>query len=90
MDTVANVVTRNLIQEEHRPSDILREHYRYCELEREIRHFKGPVLAYVTPVSLKATSIPVLFVLVKSSRADVCLSNANAFSVVLFFLSMVR
>lgn len=52
MDTVANVVNRDLIKAEHTPSDVLREHYRYCELEREIRHFKGPVLAYVTPVSM--------------------------------------
>lgn len=51
MDPVPNVMSRDLIKSEHRPSDILKEHSRYCELEREVRHFKGPVLAYVTPVS---------------------------------------
>lgn len=47
-----NVVERNLVQSKLRPYDILKEHENYCEMEREMRHFDGEVLAYVTPVSL--------------------------------------
>ena len=46
-----NVLSRGLVTESVKVKDILKEHQSYCDLEREIKHFKGNTLAYVTPVS---------------------------------------
>jgi len=48
---MTNVVERGLVKTEMKASEILREHTNFCELEREVRHFSGEVLAYVTPVN---------------------------------------
>ena len=45
-----NVVERGLITEVPKSKDILKEHKAYCDVEREVKHFAGPTLAYVTPV----------------------------------------
>lgn len=49
---VDDVFYRNLVVKDHKSKDILRENEVFCELEQESRNFKGPVLAYVTPVSI--------------------------------------
>ena len=46
-----NVVQRKLVTEKPDVKDIIKEHASYCELEREIKHFPGATLGYVTPVS---------------------------------------
>ena len=47
-----NVKERNLVTEAVKSKDITKEHAAYCEAEREIKHFQGENLAYVTPVRL--------------------------------------
>ena len=48
-----NVVQRNLVTEKPNVKDIIRDHASYCELEKEIKHFPGATLGYVTPVSTR-------------------------------------
>ncbi len=45
-----NVVKRGLVTESVKAKDILKEHQAFCDVEREIKHFPGDTLAYVTPV----------------------------------------
>ena len=46
-----SVVKRGLVSENIKYKDVLKEYKAYCETEREIKHFSGQTLAYVTPVS---------------------------------------
>ena len=46
------VIKRGLVNENIKYKDILKEYKAYCETEREIKHFSGPTLAYVTPVCM--------------------------------------
>ena len=48
-----NVRARGLVTEHAKSKDIVKEHAAFCDVEREVKHFQGTVLAYVTPVSLK-------------------------------------
>ena len=48
-----NVIQRNLVTEELNVKDIVKEHASYCDVEREIKHFQGTTLGYVTPVSFQ-------------------------------------
>lgn len=45
------VFQRGLATENIKAKDILKEHASYCDVEREVKHFAGETLAYVTPVS---------------------------------------
>lgn len=47
-----NVDDRGLVTTTPKSKDILKEHQSYCDVEREVKHFPGQTLAYVTPVSL--------------------------------------
>lgn len=49
-----NVRKRGLVAEQMKFKDVLKEHKAYCETEREIKHFDGQTLAYVTPASVDA------------------------------------
>ncbi|ELU10805.1 hypothetical protein CAPTEDRAFT_174783 [Capitella teleta] len=44
-----NVLDRGLVTEHVKSKDILKDHQSYCDVEREVKHFSGPTLAYVTP-----------------------------------------
>nr|UCK81485.1 chitinase-like protein 2 [Arenicola marina] len=44
-----NVVERGLVTESLKAKDILKEYKSYCDVEREVKHFKGETLGYVTP-----------------------------------------
>ncbi|XP_060072967.1 chitinase domain-containing protein 1-like [Ylistrum balloti] len=44
-----NVFDRDLVTEDIKIKDILREHKAYCDVEKEIKRFPGKTLAYVTP-----------------------------------------
>ena len=46
-----SVLKRGLVSENIKYKDVLKEYKAYCETEREIKHFNGQTLAYVTPVS---------------------------------------
>ena len=46
-----NVIDRGLVTDSPKSKDILKEHKSYCDVEREVKHFSGQTLAYVTPVS---------------------------------------
>lgn len=47
-----NVIDRGLVTEKLKSKDIIKEHASYCDREREVKHFPGVTLAYVTPVSI--------------------------------------
>ncbi|XP_069140401.1 chitinase domain-containing protein 1-like [Argopecten irradians] len=44
-----NVFDRDLVTENIKIKDILKEHKAYCDVEKEIKRFPGKTLAYVTP-----------------------------------------
>lgn len=43
---------RGLVSEKIKATDIVKEHKAFCDVEREVKHFQGDTLAYVTPVSV--------------------------------------
>ena len=45
-----NVFDRGLVSEMVKGKDITKEYKSYCDVEREVKHFPGETLAYVTPV----------------------------------------
>ncbi|XP_062597391.1 chitinase domain-containing protein 1-like, partial [Saccostrea cucullata] len=44
-----NVIDRGLVTEKVKSTDIIKEHASYCDRDREVKHFPGVTLAYVTP-----------------------------------------
>lgn len=56
-----NVLDRNLVSETISVKEILKEHKLYCDAEREIKHFTGDTLAYVTPWNSHGYDIAKLF-----------------------------
>lgn len=44
-----NVIDRGLVTEKLKSKDIIKEHASYCDRDREVKHFPGVTLAYVTP-----------------------------------------
>lgn len=48
-----NVIKRGFVTERTKTKDIVKEHRSYCDVEKELKNFKGITLAYVTPVSKK-------------------------------------
>jgi len=59
--TTENVVKRGLVVEKVKATDIIKEHKSYCDLEREVKHFKGISLAYVTPWNNHGYDVAKLF-----------------------------
>jgi len=57
----SNVVDRGLVLKKPKIKDILNEHSQYFERDREIKHFQGEVLAYVTPWNNHGYDIAKLF-----------------------------
>lgn len=57
-----NVIDRELVKEEFKLKDILKEYGSYSKSKTS--HFKGDILAYVTPVSfiIKLSSISIYYV----------------------------
>jgi len=51
MLSTETVVKRGLVTEKVKATEIIKEHQKYCDTEREIKHFAAETLAYVTPVS---------------------------------------
>jgi hypothetical protein len=47
-----NVRDRGLVTEKLKSKDIIKEHASYCDRDREVKHFPGITLAYVTPVGV--------------------------------------
>jgi hypothetical protein len=48
-----SVLGRGLVTRAPRLKDIIKEHSRYYDRDREMKNFEGDTLAYVTPVSLE-------------------------------------
>ena len=46
--------SRDLVSTKVKAKDIVKEHRAFCEVERELKHFSGETLAYVTPVCAQA------------------------------------
>lgn len=56
-----NVIQRNLVTETLTIKDIIKEHASYCDVEREIKHFQGTTLGYITPWNAHGYDIAKLF-----------------------------
>ncbi|CAH1774190.1 unnamed protein product [Owenia fusiformis] len=59
--TTDSVVKRNLVTPSPKVKDILGQHKEYCEIEKEIKKFKGTTLAYVTPWNSHGYDIAKMF-----------------------------
>eukprot|EP01132_Coremiostelium_polycephalum_P007944 gene7944-9774_t len=55
-----DVVKRNLVRENIKPTSILQNHFKYCK-DTQKRKFKGNVLGYITPWNSKGYKIAELF-----------------------------
>ncbi|XP_061184331.1 chitinase domain-containing protein 1-like [Saccostrea echinata] len=56
-----NVVDRGLVTEKLKSKDIIKEHASYCDRDREVKHFPGITLAYVTPWNSHGYDIAKIF-----------------------------
>ncbi|XP_048758393.2 chitinase domain-containing protein 1-like isoform X2 [Ostrea edulis] len=56
-----NVRDRGLVTEKLKSKDIIKEHSSYCDRDREVKHFPGITLAYVTPWNSHGYDIAKIF-----------------------------
>lgn len=56
-----NVQQRGLVSASVKATDIVRHHQSYCDIEREVKQFRGETLAYVTPWNNNGYDIAKMF-----------------------------